>query len=112
MGPISPPHSVNVAHLLRVLSGTYAESEPKDFSEPIDEDERAENYDYYSDSDLEDDEDAVNATKTLKKATPAKSGSLPADVKKSTSRYGEWNNSPDKGTVIKIHDIAFITYAS
>src|ERR1700753_436060 len=42
---------------LEVLSGTFAESELKDFSEPIDDDERAENYGYHSDSDLEDDED-------------------------------------------------------
>ena len=97
--------------LLQVLSGSYAESEPKDFSELIDEDEQAENYDYHSDSDLEDDEDVLNAGNAPKKVTPLKSDPLSTDVKKSTSIYGEWNESPGRGTIIKIHDIAFITYA-
>ena len=95
-----------------MLSGSYAESEPKDFFEPIDEDERAENYDYCSDSDLEDDEDAVEAARTPKKTAPTENDSLSANVKQSTPVYGEWNESLGKGTVIKIHDIAFITYAS
>ena len=54
-----------------MLSGTYSESEPRDFSESIDEDEQAVNYDYYSDIDLEDDDDVVHATgEALKKAVP------------------------------------------
>lgn len=99
----------------KVLSGEYAESEQKDFSELIDEDEQAKNYDYYCDSDLEDDVDAVSAGKKPKKANPPKSNSpdpllLPANDKKSTLVRGEWNESSGKGTVIKIHDIAYITY--
>ena len=98
-----------------MLSGTYLESEPKDFSEPIDEDEQAENYGYYSDSDLEDDDDAVNAAgKVSKKTNPPKSNSLdpfrlPAHDKKPAPVYGEWSESPGKGPIIKIHDIALIT---
>ena len=53
-----------------MLSGTFAESKLKDFSEPIDQNEHAENYGYHSDSDLEDDEDAVDAGKATKKAAP------------------------------------------
>ena len=103
--------------LVEVLSGTYAESEPRDFSEPIDEDEQANGYDYYSDSDLEDDDDAVNATgKALKKPVSLKSNSLdPLGVstndKKSLPIYGEWDESSGKGMIVKIGDIAFITYA-
>ena len=98
-----------------VLSGAYAESEPKDFSEPIDEDECAENYGYSSDSDLEDDEDAedaMSAGNVLEKAILPESVPVPANVKEPTPVYGEWNDSPGKGTIIKIHDIAFITYDS
>lgn len=102
-----------MADLLQVLSGAYAESEPKYFSEPIDEDEEANNYDYYADSDLEDDEDSVNAGKMLKKAIPLKCKPLdPANDKKSAPAYGEWDESSGKGTIIKIHDIAFLTYGS
>ena len=103
--------------LVEVLSGTYAESEPRDFSEPIDEDEQANGYDYYSDSDLEDDDDAVNATgKALKKPVSLKSNSLdPLGVstndKKALPIYGEWDESSGKGMIVKIGDIAFITYA-
>ena len=106
-----------MADLLEVLSGEYAESEPKDFSEPIDDDEEAKNYDYYSDSDLEDDEDTVNAGKTPKKAIPRKSSSLdplrlPANDKKSALVHGEWKETSGKGMIIKVHDVAFITYIS
>ena len=99
-----------MADLLQVLSGAYAESEPKDFSEPIDEDECAKNYDYHSDSDLEDDEDATIAGNILDEVTPPES--VPADLKESSPVHGEWNESLGEGTIIKIHDIAFITYAS
>ena len=95
-----------------VLSGAYAESELKDFSDPIDEDERAKNYDYHSDSDLEDDEDASNAAKTQKGEAPLEIDHSPANAKESTPVRGEWNEPPGKGTIIKIHDIAFITYVS
>lgn len=107
-----------LAHLLEVLSGEYAESEQKDFSEPIDENEPAENYGYCSDSDLENDEDIVNtAGKPLKKATLLKSSPIeplppPTNDKKSPLIYGEWDDSSSKGMVIKIRDVAFITYAS
>ena len=50
-----------------MLSGEFAASEPRDFSEPIDEGEQADDYGYYSDSDLEDDGDEVNAGKAHEK---------------------------------------------
>jgi hypothetical protein len=102
--------------LLQVLSGTYSESEPKDFFEPIDEDEQAENYGHHSDSDLEDDDDAMNATgRAVKKAPPPKGNSLdrfcsPVDDNKAqTPLYREWNECSEKGLIIKVHDIALIT---
>ena len=114
-----PTSSLSLASQLKasvaVLSGLYSESEPKNFSEPIDEDEEAENYGYYSDSDLEDDEDVANTTgKSSKKAATLKSSSLdsprlPPDDKKPEPIYGEWDEPSGKGTIIKIHDVAFIT---
>ena len=99
-----------------MLSGTFAESKLKDFSEPIDENEHAENYGYHSDSDLEDDEDAVNTGKPMKKAAPPMKHTpdpllFPANDKTPAPTYGEWKEPPGKGVVIKIHDVAFITYA-
>ena len=95
-----------------MLSGEFAESEPKDFSEPIDEGDQAEDYGYYSDSDLEDDCDVVDVGKTLGK-TPLRSSS-PRPLRSSTNTKkagsdGEWKEPSWKGAVIKIHDIAVIT---
>ena len=98
-----------------VLSGIYSESEQRDFSEPISEDEQAENYGYYSDSDLEDDEDAVNATGNAVKKTVTLNGTpfdpsrLATNGKTPAPVYGERTELSGKGTIIKIHDIAFIT---
>ena len=97
-----------------VLSGIYSESEPRDFSEPIDEDEEAENYGHYSDSDLEDDEDDVNTTDKSLKTAPLKGTSLdpshlPANDKKPAPVYGQWDEPSGKGTIVEIHNIAFIT---
>ncbi|KAF9778365.1 hypothetical protein BJ322DRAFT_1214739 [Thelephora terrestris] len=107
----------SVPYFSNLLSGTYSESEPKDFFEPIDEDEQAENYGHYSDSDLEDDDDAVNATgRAVKKAAPPKGNSLdrfcsPAnDNRAQTPLYGEWNECSERGSIIKVHDIALITF--
>lgn len=101
-----------------MLSGTYAEAELKDFSEPIDEDEEADNYEYYSDSDLEDDYDIANdmVARTPKKTALPKSNSIDlvsllAKEKKSTPACGEWNETSREGVIVKIRDIAFVTYA-
>lgn len=101
--------------LHQVLSGQFAESEPKEFSGPVDEGEQAENYGYYSDSDLEDDdEDAVNAAGRASKGAIRPRRNLhptrsTADQKEPVPTHGEWEELLAKGTVIKIRDIAFIT---
>jgi hypothetical protein len=88
-----------------VLFGDFAESQSKDFEDQIDEDEFAEDYGYLSDSDLEDDEEKVLPT--------AESGLRPFDPFATT---GEDNVTPEdykehveKGKVVKIPDMAFIT---
>jgi hypothetical protein len=97
---------------LQVLFGRFTEAESKDFSEPLDDNERAENYGYHSDSDLEDDEDSMNAKETLKKAIPHTFNPFcpPLGGNKSTPTDGEHKEWVEKGKVIKIHDVAFITY--
>ncbi|KAF9785368.1 hypothetical protein BJ322DRAFT_1211231 [Thelephora terrestris] len=104
----------SVPYFSNLLSGVYSETEPKDFSEPIDEDEQAENYGHYSDSDLEDDDDAVHATvKAPKKAATPKINSpepRPFFFEDEKPAYREWNESSGKGTIIKICDIALITF--
>lgn len=100
--------------LLEVLSGTFAESESKDFSETTDESECAENYGYHSDSDIEDDDDAVNAGETLKKMVtlrghPFDPLCFPLSARKSIPTYGEHKERLEKGKVIKIQDMALIT---
>lgn len=75
----------------QVLSGTFTEAEPKDLSEDIDDDEVAEDYGYYSDSDLEDDIDHA-----ARCANPL-------------GTYSERRERPQQGKVIKVQDIAFIT---
>jgi len=102
---------------LRVLFGTFAEAEFKDFSEATDDSESAEDYGYYSDSDLEEDDDHVtNSGERLPKKTVPLRGhpfdpfcfSLGDD--KSAQTYGERKERPEKRKVIKIQDVAFITY--
>ena len=112
------PHAYTIPNdPLQVLSGTFAESELKDFSEPIDENERAENYGYHSDSDLEDDEDATNVPKLTKKAAGPKKDTpdpllFPANAKMPAPTYGEYEEPSGKGMIVKIRDVAFITYVS
>ncbi|KAF9785363.1 hypothetical protein BJ322DRAFT_827251 [Thelephora terrestris] len=103
----------SVPYFSDLLSGGFAESKSKDFSEPVDEDEQAEDYGYYSDSDLEDDID--DAGEALEETTPLRGGSyyhfcLPTNSQKPVQTDGEWEGPSGKGAVIKICDIAFITF--
>ena len=96
-----PPHSVSLAEthttISEVLFGKFAESQSKDFNkEPIDEQEYAEDYGYLSDSDLEDDEDAKDAPV----AAPTKSQKVFCENR---------DECIEKGRVVKIPDMAFVT---
>lgn len=90
--------------VFKVLFGDFAESQPKDFNKEAPKDEGfAEGYGYLSDSDLEDDED--------EKAAPPKHASKskmrPFDP---FEHPGEDNEEfVEKGKVVKIPDIAFVT---
>lgn len=101
--------------LLAVLSGTFLEAESKDFSQPVDESECAEDYGYYSDSDLEDDDHVANAEETSKKAVPLRGHPFdpfcfPLDENKPAPSYGEHKERIETGKIIKIQDVALVTY--
>ena len=60
-----------------MLFGQFGEAEPKDFLEPLDDDESADDYGYYSDSDLKEDEDCVSLTESLKQNSLPTRSNLP-----------------------------------
>ena len=101
------PHGVTP----KVLFGNFAESQSKDFSkEEIDEEESAEDYGYLSDSDLEDDEDDRVTTfksKSKVKANPVDSFAMVSEDSKILPE--EHKEHIEKGKVIKIPDMAFVT---
>ena len=95
-----PPHSISLAEthitISEVLFGNFAESQPKDFKEAVNEQEYAEDYGYLSDSDLEDDEDAKDAPI----AVPTKYQKMLCE---------NYDECIKKGKIVKIPDMAFVT---
>ena len=97
---------------LKVLFGGFEESQSKNFKEPINVEEYSKDYDYSSDSDLEDEDDGVR----LERGDPLKSKAqirpftplvIPGgDDKIICDEHGEHIH---KGKVIKIPDVAFVT---
>ena len=94
----------------KVLFGDFAESQSTDFKEAIDEEESAEDYGHLSDSDLEDDEDekvAPSKQKSKPKACSSDPFAVPGEEKKIICE--EHEECVDKGKVVKIPDMAFVT---
>ena len=90
-----------------VLFGNFAESQSKDLSDPVDEEEFAEGYGYLSDSDLDDDEDERVSTPkhTVKpEVHPFNPFAIPGEEKICYKA-----ERIEKGKVVKIPDIAFVT---
>ena len=86
-----------------MLFGNFAESQPKDFNEAIDEDESTEDYGYLSDSDLEDNED-----KKVPLFDPTYKSTVHFSAeKKILCEVHE--ECIEKGKVVKIPDMAFVT---
>ena len=80
-----------------MLFGNFAESQSKDFNEePIDEQEYAEDYGYLSDSDLEDNSDVKDAPV----AVPTKDQEI---------LYENHDERVEKGKIVRIPDVAFVT---
>ena len=97
--------------VFKVLFGTFAESQSRDFTkEETDDEESAEAYGYLSDSDLEDDEDEKVAS--FKHANKSKAHlfdpfGVPGEAKKIICE--ECEERVEKGKVVKIPDMAFVT---
>ena len=90
-----------------MLFGNFSESQSKDFEEIIDGEELAENYGYSSDSDLEEDEGLSSSKDTPKpKVHPSDPPAIPG---KDRAAYEERGEHVDKGKVVKIPDMAFVT---
>jgi hypothetical protein len=90
-----------------VLFGDFAESQSKDFKEAIDEEESGEDYGYRSDSDLEDGEDG--RISPPKQTTRSKSRLF--DLANDNRIVCEGHEEHvDKGKVVKISDMAFVTW--
>jgi hypothetical protein len=78
----------------------------RDFEEPIDEGDSAEDYGYLSDSDIEDDGDE-NVSSNEQAARP---NNRPFDLSDRDRTVCEGHDEPvEKGKVVKIPDMAFIT---
>ena len=95
-----------------MLFGNFAESQSKDFDkETIDEEESAEDYGYLSDSDLEDDEDEKVASFKRKgklKGHPFDPFAIPGEDERIFCE--EHREYIGKGKVVKIPDMAFVTW--
>jgi hypothetical protein len=101
------PHSI----VSKVLFGNFAESQTKDFSKDvIDDEETAEDYGYISDSDLEDEVDEkVASFKHVRKSKvhPFDPFGIPGEDRRILRE--EHEEHVEKGKVVKIPDMAFVT---
>ena len=96
----------------KVLFGGFGESQSKDFKEAIDEEEYSKDYDYLSDSDLEDEEDERIAlvkpnAKSKAQVRPFNLFAVPGEDDRII--FEEHEESVDKGKVVPIPDVAFVT---
>ena len=96
----------------KVLFGGFGESQSKDFKETINVEEYSKDYDYSSDSDLEDEEDGFrleqgDPLKSKAQAPQPNSFAIP-DENDEIIRE-EHEEHVDEGKVIKIPDVAFVT---
>ena len=92
-----------------VLFGNFAESQLKDFKEPIDEEGTAEDYGYLSDSDLEDDEDERADPPNLTESNVTTGNPILAIPAARISPCEEQEEHVEKGKVVLIPDIAYAT---
>ena len=96
--------------IFKVLFGNFTESQSRDFKETIDEEDSAEDYGYLSDSDLEDDEDEKSTSfkrKTKSKTRPFDPFVIPDEDRRTPGEESE--EHVEKGKVVKIPDMAFVT---
>ena len=92
-----------------MLFGDFAESQSKNFTDPIHEEESTEDYGYLSDSDLEDNED--EKVSPFNNTGESKGDKLcPPAVPASDGNFFEVQEErTEEGKVVKIPDMAFVT---
>ena len=88
--------------------GDFAESQPKDFKNPIDEEEFADDYGYFSDSDLE---DGGGEKSSVKQGSKPEVHSFDPFVMTGEDKvvHEDYEGRVEKGKVVKISDVAFVT---
>lgn len=108
---LAPSDQFTYHAVLAVLFGNFAEAEVRDFDGDIGGDEStAEDYGYYSDSDLEDDEDGnpnqEARTRNKSRANPSRQ---PYRSVGEDSYHKNRTELANKGKIVRIPDIAFVT---
>ena len=97
-----------------MLFGDFAEAQPRNFGEVINEEDFAEDYGYSSDSDLEDEEDRLRALQhtPAEDATQSEvqdSSDLPAISSGDKTVCEDHEERVEQGKVVRIPDVAFVT---
>lgn len=100
---LGEPHG----YRFEVLFGDFAESQLKDFNEAIDEEEIAEDYGYPSDSDFEDDDSEMQFSRAGSEDHHLSLSLATSSEKKIV--WEEYEERVEKGKVIRIPDMAFMT---
>ena len=91
-----------------MLFGNFSEAQSKDFKEALDWEEPATDYGYFSDSDLEDDDDEKAAFKHINKPKIHSLDPFPVPGEDRVV-YEKNEEHAGKGKVVKIPDMAFVT---
>ena len=94
---------------MKVLFGNFSESQSKDFKEAVDEEEYANDYGYLSDSDLEDDEDEKLPLEQISNPKTHSFDPFPTPGEENII-YEKNEEHIEKGKVVKIPDMAFVTW--
>ena len=97
-----------------MLFGGFAEARSRNFKEVIDEEGFAEDYGYWSDSDLEDEEDELGIPRSAAAEDATKPEvhdptDSPAISSEGKIVYEDHKECVEQGKVVKIPDVAFVT---
>ena len=94
----------------KVLFGNFLEAELRDFSDDVGSHEStAEDYGYFSDSDLEDDDNEPARSTPARDESNATSPRPPHCPADEEQYFGNHSELAKKGKIVKVPDIAFVT---
>lgn len=104
---LATPNSSTCCGALEVLFGNFLEAELKDLGDCVgDHESAAEDYGYYSDSDLEGDDEQPASSTLARDESSARPPYRPVGEEPHYEIHNELDN---KGKVVRIPDIAFVT---